>query len=394
MGLACIVASRAARVARRTSSRCLVNALCRFGRWPRPTPPRPLTAPRVRQQIGRDGGGGGSDGHCVELRASEALLAARPRCVLVVRRAPVRRRNPAAAACWASRARRWWRPAEISCEPRARSRAAWRTSRRPARRASCDHPDDGEVRPVEVTARRGVRRRRGHPARIGAAGPSHGDSRRCRRRESSGGGRPLSSSSIPPDAAPGAREIALAPRADHGALFRRRRAGRLHPSRYRVPRDMIDTSGSPDPIRNHRRSRSRGQSAAIWTEHAVRSRVDRRPRFPHQSVSSCHRVKDRPVGGFFVIWWTERRTITDARCELLEASATWPAFFLERPALREAAETNRAKDEFLPPCRTSCATRLARSPTRGALERRSGARGGGPAAPDLRGRPTMPPGET
>jgi signal transduction histidine kinase/CheY-like chemotaxis protein len=59
-------------------------------------------------------------------------------------------------------------------------------------------------------------------------------------------------------------------------------------------------------------------------------------------------VKDQPVGGFFVIWWTERRSVTDAELRLVQAISDLAGIFLENAQLyREAAEANRAKDEFL-----------------------------------------------
>jgi signal transduction histidine kinase/CheY-like chemotaxis protein len=72
-------------------------------------------------------------------------------------------------------------------------------------------------------------------------------------------------------------------------------------------------------------------------------------RFPHQSdVFVPIRIKDRPVGGFFVIWWTERRTITPDEMRLLEGISDLAGIFLENAELyHEAAEANRAKDEFL-----------------------------------------------
>ena len=81
-------------------------------------------------------------------------------------------------------------------------------------------------------------------------------------------------------------------------------------------------------------------------------RVDARDapaRFPHQSdLFVPIRVKDRPVGGFFVIWWTGRRVITDGEMRLLEGISDLAGIFLENAELfRDAAEANRAKDEFL-----------------------------------------------
>jgi two-component system, sensor histidine kinase len=72
-------------------------------------------------------------------------------------------------------------------------------------------------------------------------------------------------------------------------------------------------------------------------------------RFPHQSDMFVPiRVKDRPVGGFFVIWWTARRSFADAEIRLLQGLSDLAGIFLENAQLyRQAAEANRAKDEFL-----------------------------------------------
>ena len=71
--------------------------------------------------------------------------------------------------------------------------------------------------------------------------------------------------------------------------------------------------------------------------------------FPHQSdLFVPIRVKDRPVGGFFVIWWTARRSFTEWEIRLLQGISDLAGIFLENAQLyREAAEANRAKDEFL-----------------------------------------------
>ena len=72
-------------------------------------------------------------------------------------------------------------------------------------------------------------------------------------------------------------------------------------------------------------------------------------RFPHQSdLFVPIRVKDRAVGGFFVIWWTARRSITEGEMRLLEGISDLAGIFLENAELyRDTSEANRAKDEFL-----------------------------------------------
>jgi signal transduction histidine kinase len=72
-------------------------------------------------------------------------------------------------------------------------------------------------------------------------------------------------------------------------------------------------------------------------------------KFPHQTdLFVPIAVKNRPIGGFFVIWWTERRVITDGELRLLEGISELAGIFLENAELyRDAASANRAKDEFL-----------------------------------------------
>src|SRR5262249_57278209 len=59
-------------------------------------------------------------------------------------------------------------------------------------------------------------------------------------------------------------------------------------------------------------------------------------------------AQEEPVGGFFVIWWTARRTITEWEISLIQAISDLAGIFLANAQLyRETAEANRAKDEFL-----------------------------------------------
>jgi PAS domain S-box-containing protein len=123
---------------------------------------------------------------------------------------------------------------------------------------------------------------------------------------------------------------------------------------YHVPVDMIDTFRRvPIPIRNHPAIEEAWASGrAVWTDDMPGDpRVDPESlrTFPHQSnLFVPIRVKDRPVGGFFAIWWTERRSITEGEMRLLQGISDLAGIFLDNAQLyREAAETNRAKDEFL-----------------------------------------------
>ena len=153
-----------------------------------------------------------------------------------------------------------------------------------------------------------------------------------------------------------AREIALALGADMvGAYLADAARENLRPvAGYHVPPDMIDTFRRvPIPIRNHPAiEEAWANRRAVWTDDMPGDpRVDPESlrTFPHQSdLFVPISVKDRPVGGFFVIWWTERRSITEGEMQLLQGISDLAGIFLDNAQLyREAAETNRAKDEFL-----------------------------------------------
>jgi len=123
---------------------------------------------------------------------------------------------------------------------------------------------------------------------------------------------------------------------------------------YHVPAHALDAFRRvPIPIKNHPAIEEAWASRrAVWTDDMPGDpRVDPESlrRFPHQSdVFVPIRVKDRPVGGFFVIWWTQRRSITEGEIQLLQGISDLAGIYLDNAQLyREAAETNRAKDEFL-----------------------------------------------
>jgi PAS domain S-box-containing protein len=153
-----------------------------------------------------------------------------------------------------------------------------------------------------------------------------------------------------------AREIALALDADMvGAYLADPAREKLWPvAGYRVPRDKLDDFRRfPIPITFHPAiEEAWREQRAVWTDDMPGDpRVDQDSlrRFPHQSDMFVPiRVKDRPVGGFFVIWWTARRSFADAEIRLLQGLSDLAGIFLENAQLyRQAAEANRAKDEFL-----------------------------------------------
>ena len=153
-----------------------------------------------------------------------------------------------------------------------------------------------------------------------------------------------------------AREIALALGADTvGAYLADAARENLWPvAGYHVPRDMLDAFRRfPIPSRNHPAiEESWTHRRSVWTDDMPadpRVDPDSLRQFPHQSdmFVPIH-IKDRPVGGFFVIWWTARRSFTEWEMRLLQGISDLAGVFLENAQLyREAAEANRAKDEFL-----------------------------------------------
>ena len=153
-----------------------------------------------------------------------------------------------------------------------------------------------------------------------------------------------------------AREIALALGADMAGAYLADPANEnlWAVAGYRVPREMLEAFRRyPIPIKNHRVIEEAWRTRrAVWTDNMKDDpRIDRisYDRFPHQSdLFAPIRIKDRPVGGFFAIWWTERRTVTDEEIRLLQGISDLAGICLENAQLyRQAAEANRAKDEFL-----------------------------------------------
>jgi PAS domain S-box-containing protein len=153
-----------------------------------------------------------------------------------------------------------------------------------------------------------------------------------------------------------AREIALALNADMvGAYLADAARESLRPvAGYHVPLDMLDAFRRfPIPIKGHPAiEQAWAQRRALWTDDMPgdpRVDPDTLRQFPHQSdLFVPIRVKDRPVGGFFVIWWTARRSFTEWEIRLLEGISDLAGIFLDNAQLyREMAEANRAKDEFL-----------------------------------------------
>jgi PAS domain S-box-containing protein len=152
------------------------------------------------------------------------------------------------------------------------------------------------------------------------------------------------------------REIARALGADMvGAYLADAAHDSLWPTAgYHVPRDLLDAfRRNPIPIKGHPAIEEAWfHRRAVWTDDMPGDpRVDPETlrHFPHQSdLFVPIRIKDRPVGGFFVIWWTTRRSVTEWEISLVQGISDLAGIFLENAQLyRETAEASRAKDEFL-----------------------------------------------
>jgi PAS domain S-box-containing protein len=153
-----------------------------------------------------------------------------------------------------------------------------------------------------------------------------------------------------------AREIAGALGADMvGAYLADGARENLWPvAGYHVPRAMLEAFRRiPIPIKGHPAiEEAWTHRRAVWTDDMPgdpRVDPDILRQFPHQSdLFMPIRVKDRSVGGFFVIWWTARRSFTDWEISLIQGVSDLAGIFLENAQLyRETAEASRAKDEFL-----------------------------------------------
>jgi len=153
-----------------------------------------------------------------------------------------------------------------------------------------------------------------------------------------------------------AREIALALGADMvGAYLVDPSSENLWPAAgYHVPRHMLDTFRRvPIPIKGHSAIEEAWlHRRAVWTDdmpNDPRVDPDTLRHFPHQSdLFVPIRIQDQSVGGFFVIWWTARRSMTEWEISLVQGISDLAGIFLENAQLyRETAEANRAKDEFL-----------------------------------------------
>jgi PAS domain S-box-containing protein len=152
-----------------------------------------------------------------------------------------------------------------------------------------------------------------------------------------------------------AREIARALRADMvGAYLADPDQQELHPiAGYRVPRELQDLFlRFPIPIKGYPAMEEAWRTRQpLWTDEAPRDpRVHRESfeRFPHQSLLFVPMiVKGQPIGGFFVVWWTERRQLTSDELRLVEGISDQAAMFIENARLYEEAQRRRREAEEL-----------------------------------------------
>src|SRR5262245_13562962 len=152
-----------------------------------------------------------------------------------------------------------------------------------------------------------------------------------------------------------AREIARALGADMvGAYLASPEQEHLRPiAGYRVPRDFYDRfMRYAIPIRGHAAMEEAWRTRhAVWTSDAGNDpRIDRTSmeRFPHQSLLFVPMiVKGEPIGGFFVVWWTERRRFTAEEIRLVEGISDQAAMFIENARLYSEATRRRREAEEL-----------------------------------------------
>jgi GAF domain-containing protein/DNA-binding response OmpR family regulator len=152
-----------------------------------------------------------------------------------------------------------------------------------------------------------------------------------------------------------AREIARALGADTAAAYLADQARRaLHPiAGYHVPADMRTRSaGLPIPISGHPFMEEAWTTRRpVWTDDAGRdARLDRASyeRFPHQTLLFVPMtVKDEMIGGFFAVWWRERRQLTAPELRLVKGISDQAAMFMENARLYDEATRRRREAEEL-----------------------------------------------
>src|SRR5437879_6462011 len=131
-------------------------------------------------------------------------------------------------------------------------------------------------------------------------------------------------------------------------------SGRLAPTAaYHVPREYLDTlSTTPLPLKEQ------GFFLPLWRERrpVFSDDVTADPRFTHPMFRSFpHQsglllpliVEDEVIGGFYIVWWTARRSFSDHELRGLDHVCEQVGFFLRNARRYEQAERNQHRLEVL-----------------------------------------------
>jgi PAS domain S-box-containing protein len=151
------------------------------------------------------------------------------------------------------------------------------------------------------------------------------------------------------------RELVRLLGADTAAVYLQDLGGdRLVPTAaYHVPREHMETlSSTPLPLKEQ------GFFLPLWQERrpVFSDDVARDPRFthamfrnfPHQSGLLLPLiVEDEVIGGFYVVWWTTRRSFSARELRGLDHVCEQVGFFLRNARLYEQAERNQHRLEVL-----------------------------------------------
>jgi PAS domain S-box-containing protein len=122
---------------------------------------------------------------------------------------------------------------------------------------------------------------------------------------------------------------------------------------YHVPREYMETlSSTPLPLKEQ------GFFLPLWQERrpVFSDDVPRDPRFTHPMFQSFpHQsglllpliVEDEVIGGFYIVWWTTRRSFSGRDLRGLDHVCEQVGFFLRNARLYEQAERNQHRLEVL-----------------------------------------------
>src|SRR5262245_43578596 len=147
------------------------------------------------------------------------------------------------------------------------------------------------------------------------------------------------------------RELVRLLGADTAAVYLQDAAsGRLMPTAaYRVPREYLEAlSSTPLPLKEQ------GLFLSLWQErhpvysddvaHDARFTHGLFQSFPHQSGLLLPLiVEDEVIGGFYVVWWTARRSFSERELRGLDHIGEQVGFFLRNARLSEPAGRNQQR---------------------------------------------------